>query len=90
MSAPSITVYSKADCVQCGATYRKLDAVGLAYDVVRVDLDPEALQYVLTLGYQAAPVVVVGDSPEDESPVHWSGYRPDLIQRVADVAKEAA
>ena len=31
----SITVYSKPACVQCNATYRALDKVGLDYTIVR-------------------------------------------------------
>ena len=36
-----------------------------------------ALEYVKELGYSQAPVVVVDDQD------HWSGFRPDKIERVA-------
>lgn len=69
----TITVYSKPSCVQCTATYRALDKQGLSYNVVDLTEDPHALDFVRSLGYQQAPVVVAGDD-------HWSGYRPDRIK----------
>lgn len=75
----TITVYSKPSCVQCNATYRALDAKGIAYDVVDVTQDADALAYVTEeLGYSQAPIVVVDDDD------HWSGFRPDHIDRIAD------
>ncbi len=76
----SITVYSKPMCVQCDATMRALDKQDLDYETVDMTVDAEALEYVKSLGYVQAPVVMAGDQ-------HWSGYRPDLIKKLA---KEAA
>jgi len=73
----SITVYSTPSCVQCKATYRALDKKALAYEVVDVTQDAQALATVQALGYVQAPVVVVGDE-------HWSGFRPDRISAVAE------
>lgn len=72
----TITVYSKPRCVQCDATYRALDRAGVDYQKVDVSVDPQALEYILGLGYQQAPVVVAGSE-------HWSGFRPDRISAVA-------
>ena len=68
----TITVYSKPACVQCTATTRALDARGLAYDVVDLTLDAEAMARVQAMGYRQAPVVIAGDA-------HWAGFRPDMI-----------
>ena len=68
----SITVYSKPVCVQCTATYRALDRLGVAYEIVDVSQDGAALEKVRSLGYQQVPVVIAGDD-------HWSGFRPDKI-----------
>jgi len=74
----ALTVYSKPSCVQCTATYRALDAKGIEYTTVDVTTNAAALVYVTEeLGYSAAPVVVASD--ED----HWSGFRPDLIEKHA-------
>lgn len=74
----SLIVYSKPSCVQCTATYRALDAKGIEYTVVDLTTNPAALEYVMDeLGYSAAPVVVASDHD------HWSGFRPDLIDKHA-------
>lgn len=81
MSAP-ITVYSKPSCVQCTATYRALDKVGLAYEVIDLEQDEAALIEVMAMGHQQAPVVVAGAE-------NWSGFRPDLIKAAAARAHAA-
>ena len=69
-------VYSKPACVQCNATYRALDERGIAYSVVDMSEDVDALAFVKGLGYLQAPVVVSDGE-------HWSGYRPDKIDALA-------
>ena len=68
----SIIIYSKPDCVQCNATYRALDKHGIAYEVIDLTQDAQALGQVRAMGYQQVPVIVAGDD-------HWSGFRPDKI-----------
>ena len=75
----SITVYTKPACVQCNATYKALDKAGISYEKVDISTDPEAREYVVSLGYLQAPVVVAGAE-------HWSGFRPDRIKALASVA----
>lgn len=75
----SVIVYSKPACVQCVATYRALDKQGIAYDVVDLTLDHVALTTVRDLGYQSVPVVIAGED-------HWSGFRPDKINALAQLA----
>lgn len=72
----TITVFSKPACVQCTATYKALDKLGLPYDVVDLAEDEAALTEILAMGYQQAPVVVTEHQ-------HWSGFRPDLIKATA-------
>lgn len=72
----TVTVYTKPACVQCHATYKALDKHGLTYEVVDISTDEQARDYVMSLGYLQAPVVVVGDE-------HWSGFRPDRIKALA-------
>lgn len=68
-----VTVYTKPDCVQCDSTKRLMDREGIAYTSIDVTQDKDALDYVLSLGYQSVPVVVSGD-------VHWSGFRAERIK----------
>lgn len=75
----AITVYTKPACVQCKATYKALDKRGIEYNLVDITEVPEARDYVMSLGYLQAPVVVAGDE-------HWSGFRPDRIKALASPA----
>ncbi|WP_216380447.1 glutaredoxin-like protein NrdH [Arcanobacterium phocae] len=79
----AIVLYSKPACVQCTATKRALLKYGLSFSEIDLTQDSDALETVKALGYQQAPVVFAdGD--------HWSGYRPDLIKRLAGVSAPAA
>lgn len=71
-----VTVYTKSACVQCSATIRKLDSLGVAYELVHLDSNPEALALVKEQ-YDAlqAPVVVTPDT-------HWSGFQPDKLHEL--------
>ncbi|OAN13278.1 NrdH-redoxin [Photobacterium jeanii] len=70
-----IIVYSKPACVQCTATQRALESKGIQYRYIDLSTDSAAQEHVLSLGYRQAPVVVAGKD-------HWSGFRPDLINRI--------
>ncbi|NYE94460.1 glutaredoxin-like protein NrdH [Psychromicrobium silvestre] len=72
----TVTVYTKPACVQCNATYRALDKKGITYQSVDLSQDPDALERVRALGYLQAPVVVTEQD-------HWSGFRPDKIEELA-------
>ncbi|VDC28633.1 glutaredoxin-like protein NrdH [Pseudogemmobacter humi] len=72
----TITVYSKPACVQCTATTRALDARGIAYSIIDLTEDSDAMERVMAMGYRQAPVVVAGDA-------HWAGFRPDMIGRLS-------
>ncbi|MFD9683891.1 glutaredoxin-like protein NrdH [Rhodococcus sp. NPDC059969] len=75
----AITVYTKPACVQCNATYRALDKAGIDYDVIDITENAQARDYVMSLGYLQAPVVVAGED-------HWSGFRPDEISKLTPAA----
>ncbi len=70
-----ITIYTRNDCVQCHATKRAIENRGLTFDLINLDLHPEALEDLRAQGYRQLPVVVT----DQES---WSGFRPDLINRL--------
>lgn len=72
----TITVYTKPACVQCDATIRALNKLGLPFAKVDISVDGQARDYVMSLGYLQAPVVV---TPTES----WSGFRPERIQAIA-------
>lgn len=74
----AITVYTKPSCPQCDMTKKLLDRLGVEHDTVDVTADPEAHAYVTGLGYQQAPVVVVGDGED-----HWGGFKVDRLKGLA-------
>ena len=77
-----VTVYTKPQCVQCNMTYWALDAKGINYHKVDITEDDRALAKVKSLGYMQAPVVIAGED-------HWSGFQPDRINALADIAVSA-
>ena len=68
-----ITVYTRPACVQCTATCRALDQAGLAYRLVDLTEDAEALAHVQSLGYRQVPVVFTAEGE------HWAGFQPGRI-----------
>jgi glutaredoxin-like protein NrdH len=71
-----VTIYSKPSCVQCNATIREMKAKGIDYEVIDLTQDDAAMTTVTKLGYRQVPVVVTDGN-------HWSGFRPDMIARLA-------
>lgn len=79
-----IVVYTKPACPQCDCTKRHLTKIGAAFTAVDITENDKAREAVFALGYSSAPVVVAGD-------VHFSGYRPDSLNRLtALVSADAA
>jgi glutaredoxin-like protein NrdH len=74
-----ITIYTRNDCVQCHATKRAIESRGFTYELINLDLTPEAADELRALGYRQLPVVVT----DQES---WSGFRPDMINRLRNLA----
>ncbi len=72
------TLMSKPGCVQCNATLRHFESKGLlegrGFVVLDITKDAEALKQLQDLNYAQAPVVFFGND-------HWSGYRPDKIDK---------
>ena len=70
------TVYTKPACVQCDMTKRYMDKNGIAYTTVDITQDPDALEMILGMGFQSAPVVISDKGS-------WAGFQPDKINLLA-------
>jgi len=70
-----ITIYTRNDCVQCHATKRAMESRGFEFEMVNLDLVPEAVDELREMGFRQLPVVVAGET-------RWSGFRPDMINRL--------
>ena len=69
----TITLWKKANCVQCDATAREFDRRGIIYKTRRLDKSPKAIQRFLELGLTAAPIV-------ETDIKRWSGFRLEKIK----------
>lgn len=65
-------IFTTPACQSCRLTKRYFDEHDIAYETVDLSTDEESMEYVKSLGYSAAPVVVTDDD-------HWSGFRPDKL-----------
>lgn len=74
MNFDTTRVYGKPNCQMCRMTEKWLDSRGVVYDKVDLTQSPDDFAAVAALGYKAAPVVFVADD------VHWSGFKPDLLE----------
>lgn len=70
-----IIIYTRNDCVQCHATKRAIESRGLTFDLIDLDLHPQAADDLRARGYRQLPVVMAGQES-------WSGFRPDMINRL--------
>ena len=73
-----VVLYGRTNCVECTATGRKLDAMGVPYsykDMDNPEVSSEAERVAARLGVRQLPLVVVSNR-------EWAGYRPDLIERL--------
>nr|WP_024965472.1 glutaredoxin-like protein NrdH [Pantoea sp. IMH] len=74
-----IIIYTKNHCVQCNATKNAMDKQGIAYQLINLDQQPEAVEALKSLGYRQVPVVMADRE-------HWSGFRPDKIAALSRAA----
>lgn len=80
----SVTVYSSPACLPCRGTKRTLTKAGVPFTEVDISEDGDALRYLRGLGYSETPVVEV--TMPDGTRDHWSGFRPDSLTALADIA----
>ena len=70
------TVYTKPACVQCDATKRLMDNLGIYYETIDITKDEAAYTKIVGMGYQSVPVVITNHGS-------WAGFQPDKISTIA-------
>jgi glutaredoxin-like protein NrdH len=70
-----IIVYTLPSCVQCDSTKRFLTKNLVEYKEINLSQDAASMDFVRSLGYTAAPIVVAGDDS-------WSGFRMDKLNEL--------
>ena len=68
-----IVIYGRASCVQCKASAREAERLGLDYMYVDLDHDIAAAARLINSGYRELPVVEFGDQV-------WTGFQPARLQ----------
>lgn len=81
--SPFTIVWSKPNCVQCGAVYRAFDKAGVDYEVRNLPDFPAKLEEFKAAGLMQAPVV---ESPYVET---FAGYNVNLVKEIVAAAKAA-
>jgi glutaredoxin-like protein NrdH len=59
-------------------TKRMLNNLGVDYNTVDITQDSAALEMILNMGFQSAPVVITDTDS-------WSGFNPDKINSLATI-----
>jgi len=72
----ALTIYGSPGCQGCKLTVRKAEALGLSFDYVDVSAEVAAAAQLLAEGHRTLPVICSGSEI-------WTGFRPDLLERVA-------
>lgn len=72
-----ITVWTKANCVQCMQTMRVMDQEGIKYKVRHLDKSAKAVEAFKELGLMSAPIV-------ETDTKRWSGFRLEKIRSLAN------
>lgn len=70
----TITVYTTSSCVQCTATKKKLNQLGIRY--TEIPVTDQIAEELRTNGFTGLPVVATDTSS-------WQGFRPDKIREIA-------
>lgn len=78
-----ITIYTRDNCVQCHATKRAMESRGFEFEMINIEQNPEAADALRAQGFRQLPVVIAGDT-------QWSGFRPDMINRLRPEARVAS
>lgn len=52
-----LKVYSKSNCPFCDRAKHLLTQKGIVYEEVRVDLDPEAREFIMQAGHRTVPQI---------------------------------
>ena len=74
-----VKVYTKPGCMQCRMTADLLTKRGVQFEYIDISKDVNAASRVTELGFRQLPVVEDGET-------NWSGFRPDLVQRITTSA----
>lgn len=82
-----VRFFTQPGCMPCMASKRSLDRAGIEYETVNVREDPAALEELRRRDFASTPAIIATVGGREYA---WSGHRPDDIQALAFLLKEAA
>ena len=56
-----LTVYSKNNCPECVKATTFLDTNDIPYETVKIDMQPEAREFLISKGHKAVPQIYLGN-----------------------------
>jgi len=56
-----LTIYSKSNCPFCDKAKYLLEQKGILFKEIRVDLDPEAKEFIIAEGHRTVPQIYFND-----------------------------
>lgn len=71
-----VKVYGKPNCVQCTATQKALDKLGIPYEYHDLTKEPEKYEEFVAQGFKQAPIV------QNNSEI-WTGFIPEKLKHIA-------
>ena len=82
---PTLTVYTRINCVACDATKRWLNKRDVPYEERELSSNQALLREAVETGITSAPLVLF---EHDEGSNLWGGFSPDLLFAASQVMKE--
>ena len=70
-----VTVYSKADCIQCKMTKTWLETAEVQFTEINVEEKPESIEQLKLHGFSSLPVVAINSLDNA-----WAGFRPERLK----------
>lgn len=71
-----VVLYSKNNCVQCKATKKILNQIGISFKEINTDDNPEYLIFIKDNGFKQLPVL------EKDGEMLFSGFRPSDLKNL--------
>ncbi|MBS9336460.1 glutaredoxin-like protein NrdH [Fructobacillus papyrifericola] len=71
-----VTVFTKNNCVQCKMTKKYLDQLGVGFEEINIEEQPEYLAQIKAEGFKQTPVVKI------EGQEAFSGFQPAVLKQL--------
>lgn len=70
-----VQIYTKNRCPNCEASKRLMKKLGIDYKEIPIETTPGALEKILDMGFQAAPVIITDNDK-------WAGMNERKIKNL--------